>query len=303
VRFWCSTAFIGAPELPHVARMLDEAGCHGALVSGGIIYPKDLRTPYPYPPHPDGRPSWVPETAWPDSWVLIGAMAAVTERLRLSNNVYIAPARPILQVARQVATASVLSGGRVALGLGAGWMREEFDLHGQDFDNRGPRLDEMIQALRELWMGGWVEWHGTHYEIPPLMMEPHPRSMVPIYCGGQSDAALRRAALYCDGWIGRSYAWDEAAHYVTKLKRFLGHCGRDQGPFEIIIGLHGEPGADLYRRAEEKLGITGLLCMPCAGAEHNGAEQNSPDQQGPEESAERYRNAINRFAEQVVGRC
>jgi probable F420-dependent oxidoreductase len=301
VRFWCSTASLSAPEHPHVARMLDEAGYHGALLSGGILYPKDLRTPSPYPPHPDGRPSWVPETPWPDSWVLIGAMAAVTERLHLSNNVYIAPARPILQVARQVATASVLSGGRVGLGLGAGWMREEFELHGQDFDNRGPRLDEMVQALRALWKGGWVEWRGTFYEIPPLMMEPHPESTVPIYCGGHSDAALRRAARYCDGWIGRSYPWDEAAHYVAKLKRFLGESGRGHGSFEIILGLYGGPAVDLYRRAEEKLGITGLLCTPWA--ERTGAAEAGPGRRGPRESAERRRAAINRFAEQIVARC
>ena len=77
---------------------------------------------------------------------------------------------------------------------------------------------------------------------------------MPIYCGGHSDAALRRAARYCDGWIGRSYAWDEAAHYVAKLKRFLDEFGRGHGSFEIILGLYGEPGVDLYRRAEEKLG-------------------------------------------------
>lgn len=297
MRFWCSTALISAPELPRVARGLDEAGYHGALVSGGIIYPKDLRSPYPYPPHPDGRPSWVPETPWPDSWVLIGAMAAVTERLRLSNNVYIAPARPILEVARQVATASVLSGGRVGLGLGAGWMREEFDLLGQDFDNRGPRLNEMIQALRELWKGGWVEWHGTCYEIPPLMMEPHPESRVPIYCGGHSDAALRRAARYCDGWIGRTYAWDEAARYVGKLRQRLAEYGRERDPFEIILGLHGAPEAGRYRRAEEELGVTGLLCLPWAGS------QVSLGQRDGKEPAERYRAAIDRFAEQIVSRC
>jgi probable F420-dependent oxidoreductase len=298
VKFWCSTAFIGAPELPRVARMLDEAGYHGALVSGGIIYPRDLRTPYPYPPHPDGRPNWNPETPWPDSWVLIGAMAAVTERLRLSNNVYIAPARPILEVARQVATASVLSGGRVGLGLGAGWMREEFDLLGQDFDNRGPRLNEMIQALRELWKGGWVEWHGKFYEIPSLMMEPHPESRVPIYCGGHSDLALKRAARYCDGWIGRTYVWDEAAHYVARLKQFLGEYGREAGPFEIIVGLRDVPGVDLYRHAGERLGITGMLCTPWAGT-----VQASSGQRDRGESAERYRAAINRFAERVVSRC
>jgi hypothetical protein len=151
----------------------------------------------------------------------------------------------------------------------------------------------MIQALRELWKGGWVEWHGTFYEIPPLMTEPHPQARVPIYCGGHSDAALRRAARYCDGWIGRSYAWGEAAHYVAKLKRFLGQYGRGHGPFEITVGLHGEPDVNLYRRAEEKLGITGLLCVPWAGAER--ADEHA--------GAERYRTAINRYAEQFGARC
>ena len=68
-------------------------------------------------------------------------------------------------------------------------MREEFDLQGQDFSNRGNRLDEMIVALRELWEGGWVEFHGEHYDLPPLTMEPHPPAQVPIYVGGHSDAA------------------------------------------------------------------------------------------------------------------
>src|SRR3954453_15752019 len=189
MRFWCSTAFMSSPELPQVAKMLDDAGYWGAMMSDHVIYPRDLKSPYSYSPHPDGRPIWEPETSWPDSWVLIGAMESITKNLHLSNNIYIAPARPILQVAKQVATASVLSSGRMSLGLAAGWMREEFELMGQDYDNRGPRLNEMIQALRELWKGGWVEHHGEYYDIPALMMEPHPESPVPIFCGGHTDAA------------------------------------------------------------------------------------------------------------------
>jgi probable F420-dependent oxidoreductase len=303
MRFWCATALVSAPELPAVAHMLEEAGYHGALLSGGIIYPKELRTPYPYPPHPDGRPSWEPTTPWPDSWVAIGAMAAVTERLCLSNNIYIAPARPILEVARQVATASVLSGGRVALGLGAGWMREEFDLFAQNFDDRGPRLNEMIQALRELWKGGWVEWHGEYYEIPALMMEPHPQRSVPIYCGGHSDAAINRAARYCDGWIGRAYSWDEAALHIDKVKQRLAEYGREREPFEISVGLYDVPSVDLYQRAEEELGITGMLCMPWAGTEH--VDQGQAHQRkvsARKESLERYRSAIARFADEIVSR-
>jgi len=299
MKFWCSTALVSSAQLPEVAHMLDEAGYHGALLSGGIIYPKDLRTPYPYPPHPDGRPSWVPETAWPDSWVLIGAMAAVTERLQFSNNVYIAPARPLLQVARQVATASVLSCGRVSLGLGAGWMREEFDLYGQDFDNRGPRLDEMIQALRELWLGGWVEWHGKYYEIPSLTMEPHPESRVPIYCGGHSEAAVKRAARYLRRLDRQGLHLEAAVHYIGKLNRRLAEYGREDDPFEIIIGLYEAPSVDLYQRAEEELGVTGMLCLPWAGTK----PVSSGGPAGREEASERYRAAINRFAEQILSKC
>ncbi len=87
-----------------------------------------------------------------------------------------------------MATASVVSEGRVSLAAGVGWMREEYELMGQDFTNRGKRLDEMIPALRELWRGGWVSWSGEHYQVPEMMIEPHPPAPVPILCGGESDA-------------------------------------------------------------------------------------------------------------------
>src|SRR5215217_5577939 len=137
-------------------------------------------------------------------------MAAVTHRLRFSNAVYIAPARPLLEVAKLVAAAAVVSQGRVALAAGVGWMREEYDLMGQDFATRGKRLDEMIPSLRELWKGGWVSWNGEHYQVPEMMIEPHPPTPVPVYCGGESDAALRRAARLCDGWVGYAYGFDDA---------------------------------------------------------------------------------------------
>ena len=141
MQFWCGTPFMKPTEAPAVARMVDEAGYDGMICADHLIYPRDLRSPYP---SPTGKPGWPPETAWPDTWVLIGAMAAVTTRLRFSNAVYIAPARPLLEVAKVVATAASLSDGRVSLGVGIGWMREEYELLGQEFANRGKRLDEMI---------------------------------------------------------------------------------------------------------------------------------------------------------------
>lgn len=297
MQFWSGTPFMKTTEIVAVARMFDEAGYDGLICSDHLIYPRELSSPYP--DSPTGRPGWPPETAWPDSWVLIGAMAAVTKRLRFSNAVYVAPARPLVEVAKQVATASVLSGGRVSLGLAAGWMREEFELMGQSFDDRGPRLNEMIQALRELWKGGWVGYRGTYYDIPPLMMEPHPESPVAILCGGHSDAALKRAARYCDGWVGNAYPWDDAVHYIGKLRGYLAEYGRENDPFEIVIGLYDVPSVDLYRRAEGELGVTATMCMPWAGM----ADVSAGRHAGLRQSAERYREPIERFAEEIVTKC
>lgn len=293
MQFWSGAAFISATEAVAVARMFDEAGYDGVVCADHLIYPRHLSSPYP---SPTGRPMWSPETAWPDSWVLIGAMAAVTSRLRLSNAVYVAPARPLLEVAKQVATASVISDGRVSLAVGAGWMREEFEVMGQEFANRGKRLDEMIRALRALWQGGWVSWSGRYYRVPELMLEPHPTQPVPIFCGGESDAALRRAARLCDGWVGTAYTWDEAVHYVQILSTLRRSYGRHDEPFEIMLALRETPSPGLYKRAED-LGITAVMCSPWAGLDDLLAGASTAGY------AERFRPAIERFAETVIDKC
>jgi probable F420-dependent oxidoreductase len=252
-----------------------------------MIFPRELSSPYP--DSADGKPGWQPETAWPDPWVLIGAMAAVTRRLRFSNAVYVAPARPLLEVAKLVATASVLSRGRVSLAAGIGWMREEYQLMGQEFGNRGRRLDEMIPALRELWKGGWVSWSGEYYQVPEMMLEPHPPAPVPILCGGESDVALRRAARLCDGWVGYAYAWDEAVGYAQRLTALRREYGLQDKPFEIVLALLEPPSVDIYRRAEDA-GITTVMCRPWLG--HAG----SP-------GVESYRRPIEQFAENIIEKC
>jgi alkanesulfonate monooxygenase SsuD/methylene tetrahydromethanopterin reductase-like flavin-dependent oxidoreductase (luciferase family) len=186
----------------------------------------------------------------------------------------------------------------VSLAVGAGWMREEFDLQGQPFDDRGPRLDEMIEALRALWKGGWVSWPGTYYQIPELMLEPHPAGPVPILCGGESEAALRRAVRHCDGWVGTAYSWDEAAGWIQRLNRYRREYERVGEPFEIILALRETPTADLFKRAEE-MGVTGAMVSPWAGLDDINAGRHDALKQG----AERYRGPIERFAEEIVAPC
>lgn len=285
MQFWSGTPFLDTTTGLELVPMLDEAGYDGVITADHLVYPREINSPYP-----DGsdRPPWAPETEWPDSWVMIGAMAAVTSRIRFTNAVYVAPSRPLLEVAKQVATAAVISRGRVALTVGAGWMREEFEMLGQPFSNRGRRLNEMIPALRALWQGGWVSWEGEHYRVPEVMIEPHPPAPVPIMCGGESEAALRRAARLCDGWVGAAYTWDVAMSYVQRLTALRRECDRADEPFEIVLALLEMPTVDLYERAEEA-GITGVMCAPWMGA----------DGVDPRD-VRTFRGPVERFATEII---
>ncbi len=126
--------------------------------------------------------------------------------MTFTTGVYIAPVRDLITVAKSVGTTAVLSHNRVRLGVGVGWCEEEYIQTGQDFHNRGKRLDDMIPALRALWQGGWVEYHGTHYDVPLCQMNPAPTEPIPILGGGDSPPALRRATTLCDGWLNTGAA-------------------------------------------------------------------------------------------------
>jgi probable F420-dependent oxidoreductase len=260
VRFWQVSAFLPTDEALDLARATEDNGFHGMMVSDHVFYPQHLSGGYPYTG--DGMPIFPPDAPWPDSYCLISAMAAVTHRLRFSNSVFIAAMRDVLTVARSVGTAAVISGNRVALGVGAGWMREEFEAFGVDFRTRGRRLDEMIEALRTLWQPGFVEHHGEFFDFGPLRMDPAPSEPVPIWCGGVSDAAIRRATQRCDGWIGEgARTVDEAVAWAERVLAERAAGPRADVPFELVTAVGALPTPDVVARLEGA-GVTGLLCAP-----------------------------------------
>jgi alkanesulfonate monooxygenase SsuD/methylene tetrahydromethanopterin reductase-like flavin-dependent oxidoreductase (luciferase family) len=187
-------------------------------------------------------------------------MAAATERLRFFTGVYVLPMRNPLVVAKAVATAAVLSGNRVALGIGVGWCEEEFDLMEQPFARRGARTDEALELLAALWQPGWVEHHGAAYDIPRLEMSPVPTEPVPIYVGGTSDVALRRAARH-DGWISDYLSIADAVDVRARLDALRAENGRSELPFSMIASVTDAAAADDFRRAGDA-GITDVLTMP-----------------------------------------
>jgi probable F420-dependent oxidoreductase len=258
MRFCYSATFSQPSELVALAKAGDEHGWDTLSVSDHLINPVTTRSPYPYTK--DGQRRWEMGTPWPDPWVTIGHLAAVTTRLRFLTTVYILPARMPIHVAKQVGTAAVLSDNRVGLGIGMGWMEEEFEAMGTPFKQRGKRADEMLDVMRQLWTGEVVEHHGEHFDVPPLEMLPAPTEPVPVYVGGVSDIALRRAARN-DGWVSDLHTIEELTAIRAKLDGYRKEYGRDHLPFSVFGSAKDAWDLDGYRRAAEA-GVTHLVTMP-----------------------------------------
>lgn len=259
IKFVTSVAFSPTTHLIDMARACDDAGFDSMIISDHVVHPENIKTPYPYT-H-DGKPRWEPFTDWPDCWVSIGAMAAVTKRLNFVTGIYVLPLRNPFVVAKAVGTAATIANGRVALGIGSGWMKDEFDLLEQRFDRRGKRMDEMIDVLRLLWSGGMVEHHGEFYDFERLEMSPVPPAEIPIYVGGLSEAALRRAARLCDGWVSDMHTVDELRGIVAKMRAYRADSPRHDRPLTVIAAVMDAFDVDGYKRAADA-GVTHIQTMP-----------------------------------------
>jgi probable F420-dependent oxidoreductase len=257
MKYYISSAFLSTHEIVEVARAADDLGYDGIAIPDHIVNLETLKTPYPYTK--DGQRRWQPFTEWPDPWVLVGALAQVTTRLRFVTTVYIPAMRNPYAAAKAIGTAAVMAAGRVELGVGVGWCREEFELMGEQFDARGRRTDEMLDLMRALWEPGWTEFDGHFYQTPRLEMQPTPPP-IPIYVGGLSDIALRRAARN-DGWIGDLITTERAIAAADRLRALRAENGLSWQGFTILTPLTDAFTVADYQRAEAA-GITGILTMP-----------------------------------------
>ncbi len=259
MEFWPSVTFTETEQLPELARIAEETGFTGISLSDHLATPQTITSPYPYTA--EGNIWWDPEAHWPDVWQAISVMAAVTERVKFVTNVYILPLRDLLTAAKAVSTAAYFSNNRVILGVGVGWMEEEFRITGQDFHTRGRRTDEMLAVMKKLFAGGMVEHHGEFFDFPPMQISPAPTEPVPIHIGGHSDVALRRAAR-ADGWLGAGpYAPDEVPPILDRLQQARKESGTDNAPYEIKLGLSTPPNMTDYLRMQD-LGVTGIAVAP-----------------------------------------
>ncbi|MBV9352838.1 MAG: TIGR03619 family F420-dependent LLM class oxidoreductase [Mycobacterium sp.] len=257
MKYYISSAFLKTGEILEIAKAADELGYDGIGVPDHVVNLETLDTPYPYTK--DGQRRWQPFTDWPDAWVLVGALAQVTTRLRFVTTVFIPAMRNPYSTAKAIGTAAVLAAGRVELGVGVGWCEEEFALMGQPFEARGKRTDEMLDLMRALWEPGWTQIDGEFFQTPRLEMQPTPPP-IPVYVGGLSEVAFRRAARN-DGWIGDLIKIDRAIEAAARLRALRVENGLSLDDFTILTPLTDAFTIADYQRAEAA-GITGILTMP-----------------------------------------
>ncbi|HLN17942.1 MAG TPA: TIGR03619 family F420-dependent LLM class oxidoreductase [Acidimicrobiales bacterium] len=272
MRFWLSVTFVPTELLPGIAVAAEEAGFTGLALGEHLVVMDHVESRYPY--SATGDPVMRPDSHFPDPLVTAAALGAATTRLRFLTSVYVLPLREPLAAAKAVATAAVLTGDRLELGIGAGWLAEEFAAAGQDFSTRGRRTDEMVEILQALLAGGPVEHHGELVDFPLLQMAPVPERPVPLYVGGHTPAALRRAAAL-DGWIGIPRTDDELPPLLDALREARRKAGTLDRPFVIVV-RPPEAGTVASYRALAGLGVTDVMVATHQGM---GSRKAGPDEQ------------------------
>jgi probable F420-dependent oxidoreductase len=256
VRFSYAESMTDPSYYPALARAAEEAGYDSMIVPDSICYPRHSDSVYPF--NPDGSREFLEDKPFLEPFSLIPALGAVTSRLRFTTFVLKLPVRDPVLTAKQATSTAVLTGGRLVLGVGVSPWREDYQILGVDWAGRGRRMDEAIAILRGLAAGGYFEYHGTVFDLPPVKIAPVPAEPIPILIGGHSDAALHRAARAGDGWMHGGGDPADLPGLLEKLARFRREEGTESRPFEIHVISADAYTPDGVRRLEDQ-GVTDLI--------------------------------------------
>lgn len=241
-----------------LGRLAEENGFDSIWTVEHVLVPAGYTSEYPY--SPTGKMPGPEESPIPDPLVWLTYVGAVTKRIKLATGVLILPQRNPLVLAKEVATLDVLSGGRVVLGVGVGWLKEEFDAIGVPFDERAPRTDEYIEALRTLWREPEATFHGSFVNFDRANSYPKPeQGSVPIVIGGHTKPAARRAGRLGDGFFPAKTSPDELAGLLDEMRRAAKDAGRDADAVEVTAG--GAMDVDGIKRYAE-LGVKRIVIPP-----------------------------------------
>ena len=229
------------PEpLTQVAQQAETLGYESVWIPEHLAVPVEMQARYPG--SADGKFPGGPGVNLHDPFVALSFVAAHTTTIKLGTGVFVLPLRNTLAVAKAVASLDVLSQGRVIFGIGVGWCEEEFTAVGMPFRDRAARTREAVRVMRTLWTEETPQFSGKFHDFKPIGFNPKPTQdpYPPLVFGGESRAALKRAAELADGWCGIRYTPEGVKPYVGQLEQLTQQAGRDFSKFEITVGL--EPG-------------------------------------------------------------
>ncbi|AKK26819.1 LLM class F420-dependent oxidoreductase [Mycobacterium sp. EPa45] len=254
---------IGAGAEPAVIRAVAVAAEHvgfATLWSGEHVVMVD-QSDSPYPYSEDGKIAVPADADWIDPMIGLAFAASATTTIRLATGVLLLPEHNPVIVAKQAASMDKLSGGRFALGIGIGWSREEFDALGIPFERRAARTADYVAAMRTIWRDDIASYAGEFTTFDAIRVHPKPgQRRIPVLCGGNSDAALRRVARWGDGWYGFNLRdVDDVAAKVATLRGFCEQAGRDTADLQLAVALREPRPADAGRLAE--LGVDELVLV------------------------------------------
>ena len=221
-----------------MAAQLEAAGFDSLWVSDHIVLPSAIESRYPFAA--DGRATWPTDTPYFDAMIALALIAQATEHAAIGTAVLVLPLRQPVVFAKQAATIDVASGGRLQLGVGAGWLEEEFDALNVPFAGRGRRLEEWISLTRACWTGAPGPSQTDLYDMPSdVLCLPTPAHDVPLLIGGHSRAALHRAGRIGDGWLAQqalpTIAPGELAEAAAVMRAAAAEAGRDPASLQVTL--------------------------------------------------------------------
>lgn len=271
MRFGLIFANTGMGASPGGARQLavkaEQLGFESLWTVEHVVVPSGYESQYPYD-RSGKMAGGAEEFDLPDPLIWLAYVAAATERIRLGTGILILPQRNPLVVAKEVATLDALSGGRVILGTGVGWLREEFEALGVPFEDRGRRHDDYVAAMRALWTEDKATFSSTYASFERCISRPRPvHGSIPIVIGGHTPPAARRAARIGDGFFPGSGSIDELRAAFTSMHEECRVLGRDPSEVELTAGGAGRTLDETSARIEQlaELGVTRVMLPPLPG--------------------------------------
>jgi probable F420-dependent oxidoreductase len=223
------------------ARAAEEAGFESLWTVEHVVVPAGYQSQYPY--SNSGRMPGAEDAPIPDPLVWLAFLASQTRSIKLATGVLILPQRNPVILAKELATIDHLSGGRMMLGAGVGWLKEEFDAIGVPFAERGRRADDAIGALRALWSGKATTYEGRYFSFRDCIVRPAPvNGTIPVHVGGHSEAAARRAGRLGEGFFPASGTHERLGELFAIMRRAAEEAGRDPSDIEITSGGNGAVG-------------------------------------------------------------